>query len=1098
MNVLVIPDPQLTRAWPGHEDAPELVAVPLAEALTRAWQSDAHFAAYRAPSRRRRLSGADPQGRALWTLGEIPRMALLVVDVDHEETHAENKRRKAAGQSPLAVPNDWRVAERAKVDELRAAHPGVVMYETRGGYRIVARLAEDHEIRDAASKAAWRAWYLRQLGYLSHAFGIVGDPACDDWTRVYRLPRATRGGGRPEDHPIVGDCDTIGMWSRDENDDARTADVDEIQRLAALNPEHKRWPAAARIVAPAAPAARSPRAPRSRRVDTTVTPLVPTGPLAAALVAKVDALPRRTGARHNARLAIVATLRHRGWPVAALERLVHEMAVPLGKDPRALVAELVPSTVSRVDCDAPVIAGGYLRDHAPEVWSVIHDHLEGVDHAAAVQRRLHARGTPTLVTREMAVSRLRAIYALAREHHELVQIQATAGTGKTYTLAEDAAARARDGLRTAIAAPTHAVAREILEALRARGVAAHHLVSVASHEVDGARTCVHERAARALGDGGVSTLAVLCDGRGYGERRAGQHHLPVVDAPRRDAPCEHRDGCAAYAQARAEIPGDAMVVVGVHQHARRLHQWLRAGGPGGLLAVDEAPLLVDTARWSGAELLALAVLVDEGRAVVASERWRAEMLAAAAHGLPRAAEGATMHEILRAGLEAQGLHEDAARTRVAGWTHTIIDTARAHHTFTPRPSLSSWQAAHRGRVDVLEDRARAMRACALLGRALAHEAGHEDRTIVSIAPRDWGTDAGVPELRVGAVVEALAGALCDPEIGRVLLDATGDPTLVERYTGRVRVERIDVADPCEVERIFIPWSRGTRRHILTPSKRVRWADCAASIVEALAVATERCTRGATVAVLGYQAVVDELRRAWDRPEDAHPGALRVLAVLRDRGLTPAWGYYGALRGRNDWAGCAALVALGTPYPPVAEIHQLAEAHGMPHAVADLVTRAARNELEQAVARALRGQRSAPLRVVVLATVEPLRADARWTVRALALGRPPKVDAPELVTLAARLGVDAAAAAAGVSTRTVRRATAPLPPPSVTEPVTERGDGIGGSVEHSVREGGGTPLPTGALHCGGCVHTRPHASAYPSSSTRWWSGGPPRAVRRGTG
>jgi len=248
VKVLVLPD-ALTRAWPGHEDAPELVAHPLGDALTRAWRSDAHFTAYHAPARARRLSGADPKGRAVWTLGEAPRRGLLVVDVDHEDTHAANKRRKAAGQSKLTVPDAWRAAERAKVDALRAAHPGVVMYETRGGYRLVARLACDHAIDSEAAKRAWRCWYLRQLGYLSRVFGIVGDPACDDWTRLYRLPRATRDPrGNPEDLPLVGDPQAVGAWDRAEDE----GDVHELVRLATLHPGAL-WESKARLVAPPAP-----------------------------------------------------------------------------------------------------------------------------------------------------------------------------------------------------------------------------------------------------------------------------------------------------------------------------------------------------------------------------------------------------------------------------------------------------------------------------------------------------------------------------------------------------------------------------------------------------------------------------------------------------------------------------------------------------------------------------------------------------------------------------------------------------------------------------------------------------------------------------
>ena len=55
-------------------------------------------------------------------------------------------------------------------------------------------------------KEAWRERYRRELLYLARRFGIEGDPACADWTRLYRLPHTTRDeGGKPEDLPTEGD-----------------------------------------------------------------------------------------------------------------------------------------------------------------------------------------------------------------------------------------------------------------------------------------------------------------------------------------------------------------------------------------------------------------------------------------------------------------------------------------------------------------------------------------------------------------------------------------------------------------------------------------------------------------------------------------------------------------------------------------------------------------------------------------------------------------------------------------------------------------------------------------------------------------------------
>jgi hypothetical protein len=1046
VKVLVIPDPTLTRAWPGHEDAPELVVHPLEDALTRAWQSDAHFTAYHAPARARRLSGTSPSGRAVWSIGEIPRMALLVVDVDHEDTHAANKRRKAAGQSKLTVPDAWRAAERAKVDALRAAHPGVVMYDTRGGYRLVARLACDHAIDSDASKRSWRCWYLRQLGYLSRAFGIVGDPSCDDWTRLYRLPRATRDPrGTPEDLPLVGDPQAVGAWDRAEDE----ADVHELVRLAALHPAPHRWASSARLVSPApAPppkGPRPPRAPRSSVVDATVCPLVPPGPLAAALARSLDELPRRTGARHAARLAIVGALRREGWSAPLLERLVRELAGAMGKDPHALVAELVPSTILRVDHGAAAMGEGHLRDHAPATWEVLRAHIGEASQAARIAHRLAARGVPELVTRKAAAEILRRAYRDARRAFApLVLVECTAGAGKTHAAVEDAAAHAAEGWCTAILAPTHHVAREILGMLAERGVDAHHLVSVGSHEVNGVRSCAYHEAATTFAAAGVSVRATLCDGRGLGERRAGQRALPVVQPATRDAPCDRRAECPAYAAASAEIPEDVRVVVGVHQHARDAHEWLVKRDPfaasRGLLVVDEAPLLLDTARWSGDELVRHARRVHS--AVAPWERWRAEVLAAVAHGLRHAPDSRTVGEVLAAGLASQGVPEADAHAQVSAWTERsrVDDSGRERASLAPAPARAVVQRARRAGASAVEADAGAIRACALVARALVAEVQQRaddagpPRVRVSVAVRDHGVDAGAHELRVCAVVEGMADALRDDRCGRVVLDATGDARLLRPFVPALDPRTIAVEDPCDVTRVFIPWSHGTRRYILTTSGTVRWDAVAGPFREALAVALAKVPDGASIALLSYKAVTRELRRAWEDPENAHPKAVEILEVLRSRSITPRWGHYLNLRGRNAWSGVDAVVCLGTPYSNVAEVQQRAEAYELSHAVRDLTRLSAENELEQAVARGLRGLRDRPVTLVVLAAELPRRADARWTVRALAVGRPAKAAGDELVTLAERLGIAGAAQAAGVSTRTVQRARAAggSPPGGVTQ------------------------------------------------------------------
>jgi hypothetical protein len=772
---------------------------------------------------------------------------------------------------------------------------------------------------------------------------------------------------------------------------------------------------------------------------------VPPGPLAAALARSLDELPRRTGARHAARLAIVGALRREGWSTPLLERLVRELAGAMGKDPHALVAELVPSTILRVDHGAAAMGEGHLRDHAPATWEVLRAHIGEASQAARIAHRLAARGVPELVTRKAAAEILRRAYRDARRAFApLVLVECTAGAGKTHAAVEDAAAHAAEGWCTAILAPTHHVAREILGMLAERGVDAHHLVSVGSHEVNGVRSCAYHEAATTFAAAGVSVRATLCDGRGLGERRAGQRALPVVQPATRDAPCDRRAECPAYAAASAEIPEDVRVVVGVHQHARDAHEWLVKRDPfaasRGLLVVDEAPLLLDTARWSGDELVRHARRVHS--AVAPWERWRAEVLAAVAHGLRHAPDSRTVGEVLAAGLASQGVPEADAHAQVSAWTERsrVDDSGRERASLAPAPARAVVQRARRAGASAVEADAGAIRACALVARALVAEVQQRaddagpPRVRVSVAVRDHGVDAGAHELRVCAVVEGMADALRDDRCGRVVLDATGDARLLRPFVPALDPRTIAVEDPCDVTRVFIPWSHGTRRYILTTSGTVRWDAVAGPFREALAVALAKVPDGASIALLSYKAVTRELRRAWEDPENAHPKAVEILEVLRSRSITPRWGHYLNLRGRNAWSGVDAVVCLGTPYSNVAEVQQRAEAYELSHAVRDLTRLSAENELEQAVARGLRGLRDRPVTLVVLAAELPRRADARWTVRALAVGRPAKAAGDELVTLAERLGIAGAAQAAGVSTRTVQRARAAggSPPGGVTQ------------------------------------------------------------------
>lgn len=236
--VPVMPSASL-KAWPTHVEGGRVQYVPLASALNRRWATDAHSAAYSVPSVARRLDSNAPE-----RIEGGVRVVLLIVDVDCPAAH------KKGG----ATPEAWRDEQRARIVTLRETHPEAFAFETRGGLRLMARLAEPHVIvgsRGDASAEVHRQWYLRQLGYLARRYGIVGDASCSDWSRLFRLPHVVRDGVAQE-HPTHGT--TPGAWSYAPNAADDAADLDAVRDLA--RDRGGAWEAARRHLEPTARAPR--------------------------------------------------------------------------------------------------------------------------------------------------------------------------------------------------------------------------------------------------------------------------------------------------------------------------------------------------------------------------------------------------------------------------------------------------------------------------------------------------------------------------------------------------------------------------------------------------------------------------------------------------------------------------------------------------------------------------------------------------------------------------------------------------------------------------------------------------------------------------
>lgn len=182
------------QSWPNHDQGEKAYVAELAHALARPYSTDAHFAQYVAPNARR-LSGA-----ALDCLPSGIVMACIAFDFDCPEAHG-------AG---TPAPETWRADQREKLRAFLAEHGPFFCYETRGGLRTVHAQPDLLVLRTSHDARQWSQDYSVVIAHLARRFDLHADPACADWQRIFRLPRATRDGMKPESWPTLGHPGSIG------------------------------------------------------------------------------------------------------------------------------------------------------------------------------------------------------------------------------------------------------------------------------------------------------------------------------------------------------------------------------------------------------------------------------------------------------------------------------------------------------------------------------------------------------------------------------------------------------------------------------------------------------------------------------------------------------------------------------------------------------------------------------------------------------------------------------------------------------------------------------------------------------------------------
>lgn len=981
--------PKHYRAWPKSLCPGRIEYHPLSRILTMAHEGDAHLSAYSVPTVMHRL-GTDPPAYARVEDG-VP-MCVLLFDVDCAAAH-----RATGGTSAVRADDAWWRALLARIERLDAAHPGAFAYRTRGGGRIVYRLPVPHVIVDAAGEVAWKRLYLSRLAYLARVFGIVADPSISDWPRAIRAPHVTRDDvfSRAE---TWGDPRAIGELSYDPDAGDGSGGRADIEHAKSLGPT---WAPALRILARnAEPPARVPRAPR------TVSPRVLDAGAWSSLAADLGRALRRHHGRHGVHLALAGACYARGVPLDRGPELARAICAASGEtDDRPQVWQ---TTADRVRAGQAVTGYGHLAQHWPDLAAIVDAAFPACGGAREIRDELDRRGSIRAVAAGDAAPIVRA--ALADAPPGLSVVRVTEGAGKTRAAVDVLRARAEavgdresvpSHMKTLYVASSHAVASEVSAALAGlRGEYLRGVLSVPG-SVDGKACRYHVPLSRLAA--ARHSVQSWCEGVGMGHRGA-------------DAPCPAREGCPARDGVVVPFGGQGTPAVVVTVHAL-LAQGLAWAGANALVVIDEDPQPVETIAVSRHELEAAA---GAESVLARTERWRAPVIRALAAGLergelPRGADA--LQAVFARGYEAlvddpawcdavrscypasdpdlllhpsDVLHDYAIR---AAWSESRAEdgttTRRRRSAWAPRPSRAEFARVFSGVVtERFVDASRVHAEVARLVAGVIRSAppgvvDHAERGVAAVE-----VDHGDPTRRVlrGVLASAAVGAALSRPGPTVLLDATADMAVVRAIAqGNVPVLDVVVRDGAPVTRRLLYWS-GASRKTSFDGGDVRWREGLERYLRA-ALANVVDGGATRVGLFTWKALADRLRSPGDDPV-----ATAILGDLAARGVTLTIGHYGHARGRNDWAGCDALVSVGDPRPNVGASRAVAAVLGLAAEHAEVYRRATAAEVSQVAGRLRAPWRSSCATHVHVGTVVPASWDASAEVMELPKGSAEGIDA----------------------------------------------------------------------------------------------------------
>lgn len=184
--------PLVGKFVPAHPHGPRVEYVRLSEALSAPRHRDLYLCQY---------SNEDTPFRLSSDSGVNPSMVIVAFDID-DPGKIEKKARP-----------EWLTTERAKIRKL-VEQTNLFAYETKGGFRLVGTLPEPWLLALPSDAAKWTAQYLTWCRWLARVYDIHADTACQDWSRLFRIPHGTRDrDAGPENRWTIGPAHDPGIWA---------------------------------------------------------------------------------------------------------------------------------------------------------------------------------------------------------------------------------------------------------------------------------------------------------------------------------------------------------------------------------------------------------------------------------------------------------------------------------------------------------------------------------------------------------------------------------------------------------------------------------------------------------------------------------------------------------------------------------------------------------------------------------------------------------------------------------------------------------------------------------------------------------------------